>query len=348
MAAFDDALNQQNAQLPIPIPDPNRMAFLEGQFQYLFAEVTNLRGMVNNPPPPPPQPSRPNLNLPLPLKFSGTPSEFPTFKVQLFQFLMGNRNTYQDSETQLLLAGSLLAGSAFHLYLSLIDPVTIRLPQSYTIDSFIQELEDFFGGGDTLQSRERSLDVLRQTGSVSELAISFQNITSTFIPRWSDHPLICIFSIKLKEVIRFELTARGSIPVTFQAYVALAIMVEQNQAAAASSRSQGSSNPPPRTPPVPSNRPPPPPPSSGPAPMDVDGTRTRHGSLTSEERRRRSDAGLCAYCGGVGHQLATCPRAAHIRQARGTFPHLPALPAPPAGYPYPPGFPYPQGPFLGP
>ena len=30
MAAFDDALNQQNPQIPIPIPDPNRMAFLEG------------------------------------------------------------------------------------------------------------------------------------------------------------------------------------------------------------------------------------------------------------------------------------------------------------------------------
>ena len=53
MAAFDDALNQQNPQIPVPIPDPNRMAFLQGQFQYLFAEVTNLRGMVNNPPPPP-------------------------------------------------------------------------------------------------------------------------------------------------------------------------------------------------------------------------------------------------------------------------------------------------------
>ena len=48
MAAFDDSLNHQ---IPVPIPDPNRMAFLEGQFQYLFAEVTNLRGMVNNPPP---------------------------------------------------------------------------------------------------------------------------------------------------------------------------------------------------------------------------------------------------------------------------------------------------------
>ena len=179
------------------------------------------------------------------------------------------------------------------------------------------------GGANTLQSRERSLDVLRQTVSVSELAIAFQHITSTFIPWWSDHPLIYIFSKKLKEVIRFELTARGSIPATFQAYVALAIMVEQNQAVAAFSRSQGSSNPPPRTPPVTSNRPPPPPPSSGPAPVDVDGTRTRHGSLTSEERRRRTDAGLCAYCGGVDHQIATCPRAAHIRQARGTFPHFP-------------------------
>ena len=89
MAAFDDALNQQNAQLPIPIPDPNRMAFLEGQFQYLFAEVTNLRGMVNNPPPPPPQPLRPNLNLPLPLQFSGTPSELPIFKLKLFSVSYG-------------------------------------------------------------------------------------------------------------------------------------------------------------------------------------------------------------------------------------------------------------------
>ena len=99
MAAFDDALNQQNAQLPIPIPNLNCMAFLEGQFRYLFAEVTNLRGMVNNPPPPPPQPSRPNLNLPLPLKFSGTPSELPIFKLKLFQFLMGNHNTYQDFDS---------------------------------------------------------------------------------------------------------------------------------------------------------------------------------------------------------------------------------------------------------
>ena len=50
-----------------------------------------------------------------------------------------------------MLAGSLLVGSAGQWYLSLVDPTTIRLPLSYTIDSFIQELEDFFGGGNTLQ-----------------------------------------------------------------------------------------------------------------------------------------------------------------------------------------------------
>ena len=117
---------------------------------------------------------------------------------------------------------------------------TTRLPLSYTIDSFIQALEDFSGGGNTLQSWERALDILRQTGSVSELAIAFQNITSTFSPRWYDHPLIYVFSKKLKKVIRFELTARGSLPTTFQAYLAAAISAGRNQVAAALSRSHGS------------------------------------------------------------------------------------------------------------
>ena len=73
-------------------------------------------------------------------------------------------------------------GSTGQWYHSLIDPLTIKIPSSYTLDSFMQELEDFFGGGVTLQSRERSLDILRQTGSVSELDIAFQNITYTFSP----------------------------------------------------------------------------------------------------------------------------------------------------------------------
>ena len=118
------------------------------------------------------------------------------FKIRLYQYIMGNYNTFGDNATQILYAGSLLEGSAAQWYSTLVDPITLLLPPSYTLDSFWQELEDFFGGGVTLQSRERSLDVLRQMGSVSDLAISFQNITSTFTPRWSDHPLIYVFAKK--------------------------------------------------------------------------------------------------------------------------------------------------------
>ena len=234
MVAFDEEVLRQ---------DPNRLAFPENEFQHLFNEVHHLRGIVAQAPPAPPpvQQFRPNLNLPTPPHFSGVPSELPTLKLKLFQFLMGNHNTYMDNDSQLLFAGSLLSSSAGQWYHSLVDLVTIKLPPSHTPDSFIQELEDFFGGGITLQSRERSLDILRQTRTVSELAIAFQNITSTFIPRWSNHPLIYVFSKKLRETIRFELTARGSIPTQFQAYQDAAISVEQNQTAAAPSRSHSSS-----------------------------------------------------------------------------------------------------------
>ena len=85
--------------------------------------------------------------------------------------------------------------------------------------------------------------------------------------------------------------------------------------------------------------------------MDLDGSRGPRGALSPEERRRRAEGGLCAYCGGTDYPIATCPRAAHARQARGTFSHLPNFSALPPGYPYPfpsPGYPQPQDAFPGP
>ena len=149
--------------------------------------------------------------------------------MKLIHFLVGDRHTYPDSESQLLYAIQLLEGPAYQWYQSIVDPNSFQLPPSYDLHRFFQELEDFFGGAVTLHSRKRSLDLLRQTGSVSDLAIAFQNITHTFSPQWPDHPLIYLFSRKLKENIRFELTARGSLPSTFHAYLAAAISVEQNQ-----------------------------------------------------------------------------------------------------------------------
>ena len=212
-------------------------------------------------------------------------------------------DVYIDSRTQILFAGSLMDGQAGQWYESLVDQTSHHVPSTYTFDSFMQELEDFFGGGVTLQSRERSRIILRQTRPVSELAIAFQNITDSFRPRWTDHPLIFVFSRKLKEVIWFELTARGALPFTFQAYLAAAISIEQNQAAAAHSRSHPL--PPSRPPFIPKTILPGPPRQPGPhppppTPMDVDGTRGSHGLLTPKERRRWYDGvsvhnSSCAY-----------------------------------------------------
>ena len=94
----------------------------------------------------------------------------------------------------------------------------------------------FFGGGVNIMSLERDLDNLRQTGSVSDYAIKFQNITNSFHPRWPDHPLIFQFALRLNSSVRSELIGRGSPPLTFQAYVAAAVLVEMNQADARSAR----------------------------------------------------------------------------------------------------------------
>ena len=201
--------------------DQARIAFLEQN----VANISQALQHMQNVPPPPPPPSHPNLNLSPPPPFSGSPLHLPTFRMKLVHFLVGNRNTYPDAESQLLYAGQLLEGPAYQWYQAIVDPITTLLPPAYDLTRFFQELEDFFGGAVTLHSRERSLDMLRQTGSVSDLAVAFQTITHSFSPRWPDHPLIYLFSRKLKECVRFELTARDSLPSTFHAYLAAAISV---------------------------------------------------------------------------------------------------------------------------
>ena len=138
MAAFDATMQQ----------DPTRMINIENAITELINEVHYIRTMQQQPistpsppsPPPPPPPvlhlNRPNLNLPTPPEFSGNPLELPTFKLKLYQFLIGNHNTYTDSASQLLYTGGLLSGSAYQWYQSMVDPSILQLPPTYTLDLF--------------------------------------------------------------------------------------------------------------------------------------------------------------------------------------------------------------------
>ena len=70
--------------------------------------------------------------------------------MKLIHFLVGNRYTYPDSESQLLYAGQLLKGPAYQWYHAIVDANTTQPPPSYDLARFFQELEDFFGGAVTL------------------------------------------------------------------------------------------------------------------------------------------------------------------------------------------------------
>ena len=80
--------------------------------------------------------------------------------------LSGRRN---GDQSQLMCAGALLSAPAQQWYETLLDPLTTALLIHYTLDVFLAELTEFFGGGLTMASREHSLDDLRQTGSMSAL-----------------------------------------------------------------------------------------------------------------------------------------------------------------------------------
>lgn len=217
----------------------------------------------------------------------------------------------------------------------MVDYKTMILPPHFTLDIF-------FGGGMTLDARERPMANLRHVGSVSDLAIAFQNITNTFSPRWPNHPLIYKFSRKLKVAVRFQLTTQGTVVVLFRDYVKAAIMVENNLAAATNGRHH-------RLPPQPMAPPArlslPSPYQAFPlpilVPMDLDGAARQRGPLTQDERLCRAEAGLCAYCAAPSHTVATCPRIAHTQRAQGTYVppgfqvpgfHFLALGAPPRAF----------------
>ena len=123
MADFDAQQAQQQAHQNRFDQDQARIAFLEQNIANISHALQNMQN--NIPALVPQQIFHPNLNLPSPPSFSGSPPHLPTFKMKLVHFLVGNRNTYLDFQSQLLYAGQLMEGPAYQWYQSIVDPITI-------------------------------------------------------------------------------------------------------------------------------------------------------------------------------------------------------------------------------
>ena len=108
MAEFD--AQQQQAHQNQFEHDQARIAYLERNLAAMSNTIQNIQN--NIPAPVPHHILHPNLNLQPPSSYSGSPLLLSTFKMKLIHFLVGNKNTYPDSESQLLYAGQLLEGPA--------------------------------------------------------------------------------------------------------------------------------------------------------------------------------------------------------------------------------------------
>ena len=109
------------------------MAYLEQTVAHMGNALNHIQ---NVPQPAPPPQFHPNVNLSPPPPFSSSPLLLPTFKMNLFHFLVGNKHTYPDSQSQLLYAGQLLEGPVYQWYQAMVDPVTTLLPPEYDLARF--------------------------------------------------------------------------------------------------------------------------------------------------------------------------------------------------------------------
>ena len=129
--------------------------------QQIVIDMNNIREQLQRQlsdshakPPSPPLPLQPlhypspslDLKLPTPTPFSGDPSKLRSFQLRLCEYLSGSPARYHDDSSRILYSASTLTGTARKCYEGLMDPLTNRLPPTYTFDSFLIEILNFFGG----------------------------------------------------------------------------------------------------------------------------------------------------------------------------------------------------------
>ena len=81
-------------------------------------------------------------------------NDLSRFKLKLTHCLWGHQTSYSTLQRRLLYSASLLLGATEQLLITHVDPTTTLLPSSWDVDTLFCELENFFGGAATLQSRE--------------------------------------------------------------------------------------------------------------------------------------------------------------------------------------------------
>ena len=244
-----------------------------------------------------------------PRVFDGSPASVEPFLVDLRNAIhLQRRNLVTDYDKSIYLSTWLQDGSPKSWFWA------IEKTNPQLLNNHAALLEDFrrhFGDSDFVNSQMAKIEKLTQRSSASKYASAFREIM-VHLPIHDDLIKINMFKKGLRSDVKalFVTLTGSNLPATFDAYVAQAVAFDNSLHAQARELKVNRNNLATLLP-IPSTASAPPAnvhthhaASNDPVPMEVDAVR-HHGPVSAEERQRRRDNNLCAYCGGK-HSIDTC------------------------------------------
>ena len=273
---------------------------LAAQLQQIQLTLSSPGGQPD--PQPPVQRTR-EPRLPPPETYSGNPGSCKSFLTQCGLVFALQPSTFSTDGAKVAYVITLLSGRARDWGTAVwSDNMAIR--EDFAL--FSSEMRKVFDR--SKQGREAAREVLQcRQGcqSVSDYSIRFRTLASS--AGWNREAFYDVFFNGLSEEIQDELIPHD-LPQDFDGLVAMAIRIDVRLSQRRRMRTslgfprQESQAPRPAVS-VNTDLP------ESSEPMQVDRVH-----LTPEERRRRIEAKLCLYCGGVGHFSATCPKKEDARR----------------------------------
>ncbi|XP_077181108.1 uncharacterized protein LOC143831721 [Paroedura picta] len=215
-------------------------------------------------------------------KFSGDPSDFPTFLVHLQAYMMEMGFTFQDDAEKVRFVGQALEGKAAKWFVDLYryHPQAIR-----DYNHFMRALRQMYVEPFERETAEKKLRAHRQGKlSVVEYAREFKELASS-VPDWTEPQRVLSFVGGLNPTLADKCLLLED-PLTVEGWVQLAGEMENRLERASmvqvlAGKTVAKTSTPAKTKP--------------------------RAKLEPSERTRRMEKGLCLGCGQAGHFLANCP-----------------------------------------